>query len=78
MKIKRLPNYKKLTQFVDVGHRISVVRNECGLSQEELAKIIGKESATAISLYENGKRYPNSINLQKIAFACNVSISEII
>ena len=50
MKIKRLPQKynKKLAR--DFGYLIKKMREECGLSQLELAKEIGLKSATAISL----------------------------
>lgn len=78
MKIKRLPNREELKTISDTGWRIKKVRKECGLSQQELAEIIGKKSAVAISLYENMKRFPNCVDLQKIAYACNVPTSELI
>lgn len=77
MKIERLPNRDKCNTFVDVGHRIKILRLECGLSQLELAELIGFKSATAISLIENGERDVNSTNIQKIAYACNIGIDKL-
>lgn len=56
MKIKKLPTIDTKPEFPDFGAIIKKAREECGLSQLELAKEIGKKSATYISLIESGKR----------------------
>lgn len=56
-----------------VGERIKEARQEKGLSQEELARIIGS-TKSAISRYESGKRKPNLEQLKDIARALNADI----
>lgn len=50
-----------------VGARIRSARNDMGYSQMDLAKKLGFESATAISLIESGERNITIANLEKIA-----------
>lgn len=50
-----------------IGSHIKVAREEAGYSQMDLAKKLGFESATAISLIENGERNITVENLEKIA-----------
>lgn len=52
--------------------RIKILRNEKGLSQRELAKMLNLSSST-IAMYETGKRKPDSETLEKIAQFFNVS-----
>lgn len=56
-----------------IGERIKEVRQERGLSQEELAQIINS-TKSAISRYESGKRQPRLDQLQRIANALNVTV----
>ena len=44
---------QQINEFI--GRRITECRLKKGMSQEELAKAIGKESATAVSYFESGK-----------------------
>jgi transcriptional regulator with XRE-family HTH domain len=50
-----------------IGKRIKFAREEDKLSQIDLAKAVGFESATAISLIESGDRNVTIENLVKIA-----------
>lgn len=50
-----------------IGKQIRIAREEAGLSQLDLAKTLGFESATAISLIEKGSRGVTVENLEKIA-----------
>lgn len=52
--------------------RLKDLRNEKGVSQEELGKVLGYEHAT-ISQYESGKRKPDFDTLHKIADYFNVT-----
>jgi len=74
MKIKRLP--KKLNHKLerDFGWVIKQMREECGLSQKELATELGLKSATAISLWEHCRRRVNVVNLWQIACICGYEI----
>lgn len=55
---------------------IKKIRKKYGLSQGELAELIGVTQAT-ISLYETGKRNINIETAQKIAIALEVSLDEL-
>lgn len=74
MKIKRLPQKlnKKLTR--DFGWIIKQMREECGLSQKELADELGLKSATAISLWEHCRRRVTAVQLWEIACICGYEI----
>ncbi len=58
-------------QAKTIGSRIKAAREEAGMSQMDLAKILGFESATAISLIESAERKITVENLDKIATAFN-------
>lgn len=61
----------------DVGVRIKTMRQSRKMTQQDLANQIGK-SATAITMYETGKREPDFETLESIADAFNVPMSELI
>lgn len=50
-----------------IAKHIRIAREEAGLSQLDLAKSLGFESATAISLIENGERKLSAENLALLA-----------
>jgi transcriptional regulator with XRE-family HTH domain len=50
-----------------IGGRLKAAREENGLSQAQLAKELGYESATAVSLIESGERKVKAEDLQKAA-----------
>ena len=56
-------------QAKTIGGRIKAAREEAGMSQMDLAKLLDFESATAISLIENDERKISVENLAKIASA---------
>jgi transcriptional regulator with XRE-family HTH domain len=66
----------------DIGKRIQKAREEAGLSQDELASMIGI-TQSALSNYELGKRRLYLANLQEIArrlnrpLACFLDIEEV-
>jgi transcriptional regulator with XRE-family HTH domain len=53
------------------------MRKSRGMTQYELAESIG-QSASSITMYENGRREPNFETLEAIADAFNVSLFEFI
>ena len=60
-----MKNTQNKAQFI--GSQIKKARETKGISQLDLAKQLGFESATAISLIENGDRKVTAENLEKIA-----------
>lgn len=61
-----------MIKMIDFGTRLSILRNERGLSQEEFGGKIGL-SRNSIYNYETGKRTPSIEDLVKIADFFNVS-----
>ena len=51
----------------DIGKRLREARDSAGLSQAQLAKALGYESATAVSLIEAGQRKFKIEDLRKAA-----------
>ena len=60
---------------IAVGKRIKELRNKLGVSQEELADI-AELDRTYITSVECGKRNISIVNVEKLANALNVSMSE--
>ena len=64
---------------MDIKHkfaqRMRLLRNEAGISQEELA-FRSKLDRTYINSVENGKRNISIVNIEKIAKALGISVSE--
>lgn len=58
-----------------VGKRVKELRNKLGVSQEEFADMAGLDR-TYITSVECGKRNISIVNIEKIAKALNVSLSE--
>lgn len=58
-----------------VGKRIRELRNKLGVSQEEFADMVGLDR-TYITSVECGKRNISIVNVEKIANALNVTLSE--
>lgn len=58
-----------------VGKRVKELRNKLGISQEELADIAGLDR-TYITSVECGKRNISIVNIEKLAKALNVTLSE--
>lgn len=55
------------TKNETIGKNIRIAREEAGLSQFDLAKTLGFESATAISLIESGERKISAENISVLA-----------
>lgn len=60
---------------IAVGKRVKELRNKLGISQEELADI-AELDRTYITSVECGKRNISIVNVEKLANALNVSLSE--
>lgn len=58
-----------------VGKRVKELRNKLGISQEELAYIVGLDR-TYITSVERGKRNISIVNIEKLAKALNVTLAE--
>lgn len=58
-----------------VGKRVRELRNSIGISQEELADIVGL-ARTYITSVEYGKRNISIVNIEKLAKALNVTLAE--
>lgn len=58
-----------------VGKRVKELRNNLGISQEELADLAGLDR-TYITSVECGRRNISIINIEKLAKALKVSLSE--
>jgi transcriptional regulator with XRE-family HTH domain len=59
------------------GHRIMRFRQARGLTQEELAELLGT-SQRVISYYENDAHEPNATMLSKLAEAFGVSVDDLV
>lgn len=58
-----------------VGKRVRELRNSIGISQEELADLVGLDR-TYITSVECGKRNISIVNIEKLANALQVSLKE--
>jgi transcriptional regulator with XRE-family HTH domain len=57
----------QMKKYKLIGEKIKKVREAAGISQKKLAKAIGFETATSISLIESGSRRVATRDLEKIA-----------
>lgn len=57
----------------DTSQRISHFRAESGLTQTELARLVGVSDA-AVSRWESGENHPTVEHLHAIAAACQVTM----
>ena len=58
-----------------VGKRVKELRNNLGISQEELADLAGLDR-TYITSVECGKRNISIVNIEKLSIALHVSLKE--
>ena len=65
-------------QATEIGKTIRLARISKGYTQPELARLCGWESQSRISMYERGERSPRIHDLNHIAKALRISITEII
>lgn len=76
MIIKRLPNLNiEPLKGRAFGWQLKQMRNECGLSQLELAEAVGYETAVAIHLLETEKRKVSVYKLWQICCVCGYELS---
>lgn len=59
------------------GERIQAARLKAGMKQSDLAEKIGVATIT-IGQYERGKRQPRMVQLERIAFALETTLSELV
>ena len=59
----------------EIGHKIKMLRQQSGLSQEKLAEMVGL-TFQSIQKYESGQTTINVMKLQQIAEALEVSVTE--
>ncbi|HAZ10788.1 MAG TPA: hypothetical protein DCY56_06765 [Candidatus Omnitrophica bacterium] len=59
-----------------IGRKVLEFRLQKGLSQVQLAELIGKDSATAISYFESGARKVSIDDLIKIAKVLNKTVED--
>ncbi len=62
---------------MSIGKRIKEARINAGLTQKELAEKAGTATGT-IQQYELGKRQPRLVQLEKIAYALETTVSELV
>lgn len=65
-------------EYNPVKRRIKILRLRNKMTQEELAKKLGSYTATVISSWERGFRYPSSINIIKLCNIFNTSADYIL
>ena len=68
-----IPHMSILTDF---GNRLKAIRTERGLTQEKLAELSGLHR-TYVGAVERGERNISLKNLQNLAIALNVSLSDL-
>jgi len=61
-------------KYIEIGGRIQTARDKKGLTQEQLAKLVGYQTATAISFIEAGERKLKASELEKIAEALDLEV----
>ena len=59
------------------GKRLKELRKKAGLSQQQLAELVGMESLNNISKLETGEQLPKKENLEKICRALRVEPREL-
>lgn len=66
----------RLPSFSEIGGRVKSLREQKGLSQEELAALI-EVSRPVVTKIEGGKKAINSLELRRIADVLSVSVDEL-
>ncbi len=62
---------------MEIGKRISSLRNEKGLNQRDFAKILGVSNG-AVGMWETGKRQPDLYTIKKIASFFEVTVDDLL
>lgn len=63
---------------VTLGERLKMLREERGLTQAEVAKLVGCETAAAVANWEHGRREPSVMQLARLARAWGVTVDYLI
>lgn len=66
------------TMFTNIGEKIKKVRNDKGLTQEELAQKANISYITLVKIEQGKVENPTMKTLQKIAKALEISLDEIV
>lgn len=66
-----------IARRVALGHRIADLRQQAGLSQEELGNLAGMDRRS-IQRYESGQRDPRYSDLLLIAHALRVHVTDLL
>ena len=66
-----------INEIIQIGSRIKMMRKARGISQKEMSKICDIP-VTTYSNYENNNREPNITQLEKIANALEVSLTDLL
>ncbi|NQU83092.1 MAG: helix-turn-helix transcriptional regulator [Parcubacteria group bacterium] len=61
-----------------IGENIKARREQLGLSQEELAKSVGKQTATYIAFIEKGERNITTVDLMAIAKQLGITVANLV
>lgn len=67
-----------MDKYQQIGQLIREAREGQNMSQEDLAKAIGFESGTAISLIEAGKRKVSITDLESISNILHITIEQLL
>lgn len=62
----------------EVGYRISSIRKDLGLNQEDFGKRISDAHKSLVSKWEKGQSLPNNERLKKIAEIGGISVNELL
>lgn len=68
---------QRLLTNQELGLTIRTMRKSRGMTQKDLADAIG-QSATSITMYENGQRRPDRETLEALADTFNVNLSSLV
>lgn len=63
--------------FINLGHNIRFFRERCGMTQEQLGKLLCV-TKTSICCYENNKRRPSLENMICLSKIFNVTVDDLI
>jgi len=64
--------------YASLGDKIRFHREDQGLTQEELARLLGNYSASAISYFEKGARSPKAEEIFKLAKIFDIPADELL
>ena len=68
---------ENIGQYMQIGNKLKVIRQQHGKSQKEIAKSVGVAHST-YSNYENGNRTPNMSTLKRIADYYGISVKHLL